>query len=129
MARPWKDPEIQQKIQAWVKKNPDRWYTAKYEDIAVEAGISRSSLYRYFLMIVAKVAKILPSEVKAKRETHHGESPWKRKLSDDEIAEIRRLHDEGYISLDIAFMTGRSLSMVEKLRKLFDAEGVSDDEV
>ena len=43
-----------------------------------------------------------------------GVSPWRRKLSDEEIAEIRRLYAEGNSSLDISFMTGRSLSQVEK---------------
>lgn len=116
MAKPWKDPEIQRKIKAWVEKNPDRWYTAKYEDIAMETDVSRSSLYRYFPLIVAEAAQILPSEVKAKREEHQGVSPWRRKLSDEEVAEIQRLFKEGKTALDIAFMTGHSLSKVEKHR-------------
>ena len=75
MPKPTKDPNLQEKIQHWVEKNPERWYTAKYEDIRVETGVSVSTLYRYFPLIVAKVADILPSEVKAKREeTHGGES-------------------------------------------------------
>ena len=116
MPKPWKDPEIQNKITQWVEKNPSRWYTAKYEDIKVETGVSVASLYRYFPLIVAKVANILPSEVKAKREAEMGVSPWRRKLSDAEIAEIQRLYDEGHTSLDISFMTGRSLSQVEKYK-------------
>ena len=114
MPKPWKDPEIQNKIRQWVEKNPSRWYTAKYEDIQVETGVSISSLYRYFPLIVAKVADILPSEVSAKREEEMGVSPWRRKLSDAEIAEIQRLYDEGHTSLDISFMTERSLSQIEK---------------
>ena len=43
-----------------------------------------------------------------------GVSPWRRKLSDEEIAEIHRLYDEGHTNLDISFMTERSLSQVEK---------------
>ena len=43
-----------------------------------------------------------------------GVSPWRRKLSDEEIAEIHRLFDEGHTGLDISFMTGRSLSQIEK---------------
>ena len=116
MPNPWKDPEIQNKIRQWVEKNPSRWYTAKYEDIRVETGVSVSSLYRYFPLIVAKAADILPSEVSEKREGEMGVSPWKRKLSDAEIAEIQRLYDEGHTSLDISFMTGRSLSQVEKYK-------------
>ena len=116
MPKPWKDPEIQNKIRQWVEKNPSRWYTAKYEDIRVETGVSVSTLYRYFPLIVAKVADILPSEVIERRQEHMGISPWRRKLSDEEIAEIRRLYDEGHTSLDISFMTGRSLSQVEKYK-------------
>ena len=114
MPTPKRDPVIQETIRQWVEKNPDRWYTARYEDINVETGISVSSLYRYFSLIVAKVANILPSEVKKNREQHMGVSPWRRKLSDEEIAEIRRLYAEGNSRLDISFMTGRSLSQVEK---------------
>ena len=114
MPKPWKDPELQDKIRAWVEKNPERWYTTKYEDIHVETGVSVSTLYRYFPLIVAEFAQILPSEVMKKREEHMGVSPIRRKLSDDEIAEIRRLYDEGKLPADIAFITGRSLSQVEK---------------
>ena len=116
MPKPWKAPELQNKMRAWVEKNPERWYTAKYEDIHVETGVSVSSLYRYFPLIVAKIANILPSEVKTKREAEMGVSPWRRKLSDEEIAEIHRLYDEGKTALDIAFVTGRSLSQVEKYK-------------
>ena len=45
-----------------------------------------------------------------------GVSPIRRKLSDAEIAEIRRLYDEGKPPADIAFITGRSLSQVEKYK-------------
>lgn len=116
MAKPWKDPEIQRKISDWVQQNPSRWYTAKYDDIRVEADVSLASLSRYFPLIVAQAAKMLPSEVKAKREEHIGVSPWRRKLSDEEIAEIQRLYDEKHEPLDIAHITGRSLSQVEKYR-------------
>ena len=116
MPKPWKDPELQNKIRQWVEKNPECWYTVKYEDIHVETGVSVSSLYRYFPLIVAKIAGIPPSEVKEKRQEHMGISPWQRKLSDAEVAEIRRLYDEGKTPLDIAFITGRSLSQVEKYK-------------
>ena len=122
MARPWKDPEIQQKIKDWVEENPERRYTTKYEDIAVEAGVSLSSLYRYFLLVVAAAEEMLPSEVKAKREAHRGVSPWGRRLSDDEITKIQQLHEEGHDPLDIVYLTGRSLSTVEKIKKRRDAE-------
>ena len=88
----------------------------KYEDIHVETGVSVSTLYRYFPLIVAEFAKILPTEVIEKRQEHMGISPWRRKLSDEEIAEIHRLYDEGKTTLDIAFVTGRSLSQVEKYK-------------
>ena len=114
MPKPWKDPELQNKMRDWVEKNPDRWYTAKYEDIHIETGVSVPTLYRYFPLIVAEFARILPSEVMKKREEHMGVSPIRRKLSDAEIAEIRRLYDEGKAPVDIAFITGRSLSQVEK---------------
>ena len=116
MPKPWKDPELQNKMRDWVEKNPERWYTAKYEDIHDETDVSVPTLYRYFPLIVAEFAKILPSEVKAKRQEHMGISPWRRKLSDDEIAEIHRLYDEGKPPADIAFITGRSLSQVEKYK-------------
>lgn len=97
-----------------MKKNPERWYTAKYEDIHVETGVSVPTLYRYLPLIVAEFAQILPSEVIEKRQEHIGISPWRQKLSEDEIAKIRRLYDEGKTPADIAFITGRSLSQVEK---------------
>ena len=116
MPKPWKDPELQNKMRDWTEKNPDRWYTAKYEEIHVETGVSVPTLYRYFPLIVAEVAKILPSEVIEKRQEHIGISPWRRKLSEDEIAKIRRLYDEGKTPADIAFITERSLSQVEKYK-------------
>ncbi len=112
MPTPKKDTMIKNKIRKWVEKNPERWYTAKYEDIHVETGVSMSSLYRYFSLIVAEVGNILPSEVIENRQAEMGISPWRRKLSDAEIAEIHRLYDEGNSSLDISFMTGRSLGQL-----------------
>ena len=113
MTRP-KDPTLQEKLKDWVENNPDRWYTAKYEDISVETGVSMSTVYRYFKLIVARAANILPSEVQAKREAQGGVSPWKRRLSDEEIAEIQQLYAEGNTTLDICFVTGRSPAQVEK---------------
>ena len=115
MARP-KDPTLQEKLRQWVEKNPDRWYTTKYEDISMESGVSMSTVYRHYLLAVARVADILPSEVQKKREEHAGISPWKRKLSEEEIAEIRRLFDEGCTPLDVSFVTGRSLAQVRKYK-------------
>lgn len=111
-----KNPVIQQRIRDWVENNPSRWYTAKYADIRIEADVSLSSLYRYFPLIVARAANTLPSQVKRKRREEGGSGPWRRKLSDDEIAEIQRLWDEGHELLDIAFMTGKSVSQVEKYK-------------
>ena len=113
MPTPKRDPELKNKIRQWVEKNPERWYTAKYEDIHVETGVSASSLYRYFPLIVAEVGNILPSEVIEKRQEHMGISQWRRELSDAEVAEIRRLYDEGNSTLDISFMTGRGLVQLE----------------
>ena len=107
-----KAPELQNKMRAWVEKNPERWYTAKYEDLTVETGVSVSSLYRYFPLIVAEFANILPSEVIEKRQEHMGISPWRRKLSDEEIAEIEHLFEENHSILDISFITGRSLGQI-----------------
>lgn len=117
MARPYKDPEIQRKIKEWVEKNPSRWWTAKYEDIRVAADVSLSSLYRYLPLIMARAAEMLPSEVKAKREEEGGSRPWRRKLSDAEITEVQRLCEAGHESLDIADMTGKSLSQIEKIKR------------
>ena len=116
MPKPWKDAELQNKMRDWAEKNPDRWYTAKYEEIRDETGVSAPTLYRYFPLIVAEFAQILPSEVMEKREEHMGVSPIRRKLSDAEIAEIHRLYDEGKLPADIAFITRRSLSQVEKYK-------------
>jgi hypothetical protein len=85
MPRP-KDPTLQEQLRQWVKKYPDR---TKYEDIAVGAGVSAATVSRYYPLVVARVANILPSEVKAKREEHFGGSPRRQKLSDEEIAEIQ----------------------------------------
>ena len=41
MPTPKRDPVIQETIRQWVEKNPDRWYTARYEDINVETGVFR----------------------------------------------------------------------------------------
>lgn len=116
MPKPSKDPDIQQKIQHWVENNPDRWYTTTYKEIHAETGVSGASLSRYFPLIVAKVANILPSEVKAKRYAEIGTPPVLLKLSDEEIATIRRLFDEGRSPLDIAHETGRSLTQVERYK-------------
>ncbi len=113
MPKPWKAPELQNKIRQWVEKNPERWYTVKYEDIHVETGVSVSTLYRYFPLIVAEFAKILPTEVIEKRQEHMGISQWRRELSDAEVAEIHQLYDEGNSTLDISFMTGRGLVQLE----------------
>ena len=111
-----KDPTLQDKLRQWVENNPDRWYTAKYKEIHIETGVSFPTLYRYYPLIVARVAGILPSVVKAKRDEHFGDRPWPWELSDEEIAEIQQLFDEGQSRLDISWMTGHSLAMVEKYR-------------
>ena len=36
MPTPKRDPELKNKIRQWVEKNPERWYTAKYEDLTIE---------------------------------------------------------------------------------------------
>ena len=117
MPKPWKDPELQNKMRAWVEKNPERWYTAKYEDIHVETGVSVSSLYRYFPVdcCQSREHSAVGSHERNERQ-RWGLVPWRRKLSDEEIAEIHRLYDEGKTALDIAFVTGRSLSQVEKYK-------------
>ena len=114
MPKPRREPKAHNKMRTWVEKNPERWYTAKYEDVHIETGVSFSTLYRYFPMIVAEFAQILPSEVMKKREEHGGTMPFRRELSDEEIAEIHQLCDEGKSILDIAFITGRSLSRIAK---------------
>ena len=74
-------------------------------------------MYRIFPLLLARAANILPSEVKAKRKKHLGlSSPLDRKLSDAEIARIEQLLGEGNTPLDVAFMTGRSLSQIEKYK-------------
>ena len=115
MPRP-KNPEIQEALKTWVGKNPERWYTAKYEDIHAETGVSLSSIYRYFPLIVARAADILPSQVMNKRNEEQGISPWRRNLSKEEVAEIHRLYKEEKTVLDIAFITGRSPSQIEKYK-------------
>ena len=113
---PYRSPIIQKKIEDWVKENPDRWYSAKMEDIKVESGASQESLYRYLYLAIAKRAKIRPSVVVDLRRYHMGISPWKRRLRQSEIDEIYRLADEyKSTNLDIAFATGRSLAQVEKV--------------
>ena len=103
-----KPPKIQNRIKRWVEKNPTRWYAASYADIEVEADVSAASLYRYYPLIVAKVAGILPSKVKAKRWEEGGFSPMTGQLSDAEIAEIQDLFNQGLTVLDIVFVTGKS---------------------
>ena len=114
MPKPRREPKAHNKMRDWVEKNPERWYTARYGDIHIETDVSFSTLYRYFPLIVAEFAQILPSEVKAKREEHGGTMPFRRELSDEEIAEIHQLYDEGKSILDIAFMTGWSLVQIAK---------------
>ena len=104
------------RIKNWVEKNPHRWYSAKFSDIQVETDVSESSLYREYALLVAQVANILPSEVLAKRREIHGTSPRLLKLTEKEVARIHELYDEGKTPIDIAFMTGRSLSQVEKYK-------------
>ena len=90
MPKPWKAPELQNKIRQWVEKNPERWYTVKYEDIHVETGVSVSTLYRYFPLIVAEFAKILPTEVIEKRQEHMGISPYRQEKCLEPFGKRRR---------------------------------------
>ncbi len=106
----------QKKIRQWVKKNPSRWFTACLEDVHVETGVSLASLHRYFSLIVARVANILPSEVIKKRQKKMGIGAQRFQLSDEGIAEIQRLYNEGNSTLDIAFITGKSLAQCEKYK-------------
>ena len=114
MPNPWKDPELQQRMKDWIAENPDRWYTARYQDIAAETSVSLTTLTRYYPLLVAQVANIPPSEVQDKRREHLGQHPLHRKLPDEEIAKIVGLYEEGKTTLDIAYMTGRSPTQVEK---------------
>lgn len=122
MPKPTKDPTIQQKIKGWIEKNMERTYTAKYKDIAVEADVSLSSMYRYFPIVAARVMNVLPSVILQKRQEAGGMSSLHAKLTDDEIAEIQHLFAEGTKPIDIAFITGRSLSKVEQYRPKGEAD-------
>ena len=108
MPYPKKSQEIQDKLNAWIDKNSDRLSIAKYEDITLESGVKLSTVYKHFSKLIAERTNTLPSEVIKKREEHFGRSPWKRKLSDEEIAEIIRLYNDGRTTLDVSFITGRS---------------------
>ena len=114
MPNPWKDPHLQERMKNWIHSNPDRWYTARYTEIAAETSVSESTLRRHYPLLVAEVAKILPSEVLNRRREHGGQYPIHSKLSDEEVASIQELYRKGTNPLDIAYITGRSLNTVKK---------------
>ena len=116
------------KIRQWLKKNPDCWHTTTYKEISFQTGVPVTTLYRRFPVIVAEALKILPSEVKKKRQEEMGVSPRKQKLSDTEIAEIERLYAEGKHPLDIAYLTHRSLTQVEKYKPKETNPDASEDD-
>ena len=114
MRGPQRDPTIQEKLQRWVKDNPDRWYTARFIEVHAETGVSEASINRYLPLHIAKAAKILPSEVKQKRRETIGFNLTR--LSDAEIAKIQQLFNEGHEALDISYLLNRGISTVEKYR-------------
>lgn len=60
------------KIQAWLE-NPtipyDAWVNLTYDEIAEQAGVSRSSVDRYLVILVAKTRGYEVAAVKARRKT------------------------------------------------------------
>ena len=121
MPNPWRDPTLQKKVEMWCKKNPNRWFDTRLEDIHAETGVSVSTLHRYFALIAAGVSKrsrsrdtLKPSEIIAKRRENMGKCPLHQRLSDEEVARIQKLYGEGNSTLDVAFATGRSPSQCEK---------------
>ena len=123
MPKPWRDGTLQKKIEVWCKKNPDRWFDTRLEDIHAETGVSVSTLHRYFALVAAGVSKrsrkketLKPSEIIAKRRENIGKCPMRKPLTDKEVSYIRELYEEGNSTLDVAFATGRSPSQCEKYR-------------
>ena len=103
----------------WIEANPDRWYTVSYDDLAIETGVSKSTLYRHFILLLARKAGILPSAIQKKRSEQTG---WKHRLSDEEVKRIRELIDAGKSTLDIVFLTGRTPWRINRMRRKMEKE-------
>ena len=108
-------PTLQEKMQRWVKNNPDRWYTVRVIEIHAETGISEATLHRYLVLHIAREADILPSEVKAKRREGIGTHNMNR-LPEEKIAKIQEMFHQGFESLSICYILKYSLATVEKYR-------------
>lgn len=61
-----------EKIQAWLD-NPttpyDAWVSLTYDEIAEQAGVSKSSVDRHLVILVARTRGYAVEEVKARRKT------------------------------------------------------------
>ena len=114
MPYPNKNPRMQTLLKAWIEKHPDRWYTTRYQDIAMESGCSEATVCRYYKLLVARCANILPSEVSQRMQEHRKINPLHRVLPDEEVAKIHQWFNEGVSVLDISFMTGRSPAEIVK---------------
>lgn len=95
---------VRQKIQAWVKKNPEGYLEKTFKQISKEAGVSEGSVNGHLTKIIAERDGIFPSDVTAKRMAEgFRQSPLE--LPEEKIAQIRKLHDKDKRSVaDISYI-------------------------
>ena len=67
-----KKPSAKNKIQAWLNDptvDYDAWMNLTYDEIAAQAGVGRSSVDRYLVILVARSRGLKVADVKRRRKT------------------------------------------------------------
>lgn len=104
---------VSEKLQKWIDENPNGHLEKSCKKIGVEINASEMSVSRHINNLVAARDNRLPSEVAAERKAA-GFCQGSKKLSDEQIAQIRKYADQGDTLIDICFKTKHDKRTVEK---------------
>ncbi len=102
------------KLEEWVAENPNGYVEMTLDEITEAVGVSKGSVVGNLYNIIADRDGCLPSEV-AKRRAEAGFKQSPRRLSEQDIADIRRYYfDDGMWIRDIIYIMGVSEGTVRK---------------
>lgn len=109
---------VREKIEDWVKENPNAYLEKGLNAIADEIDISASSVSKILPLIIAERDNILPSEVVKKREARGFKMRSNReRLDKEKIKEIKHQHELGIEIRDIGYILDIHPDTVRKYLK------------
>ncbi len=106
---------VKEKLEKWLKENPEGWLTESDQSISDQAGVSTGSVSRHLHMVVAKRNGVMPSEVRKQRQETRPISR-RTKVDLNKIREIIAANPDMPVC-DLAFMADCSEATIERLLK------------